>query len=291
MRSPSHQGRRCSTTSSRRYITFGNIRSSSPSGLRVLLHRLVDDLPLPPLLRRSARVPPSRLIRELALEPLVARPALGVELTRFDRSAHRTAGLFAVVTVSISAALRERPDLVERRRQRLVARPGLELAEPGASTSSAPPGRSSSFRSVVVCRPVSSSARMGAVRCSARPASALTSVDLPTPEDPRSASVRPGDSSAASSPSSPSPVYVLIAWIDTPGAEARHRSSRASRVSPSSPSKSHLLSTTTGSTPPFVRHHEISLDASRAEVTVDRHDDEERIDVRREDLLLGGATR
>ena len=83
---------------------------------------------------------------------------------------------------------------------------------PGVSISSAPlPGSRLSARRVVVCRPRSSfarTARVGAASgasarapaaAAASPRSALRSDDLPTPDEPSSAYVRPRSSSAASS--------------------------------------------------------------------------------------------
>ena len=63
---------------------------------------------------------------------------------------------------------------------------------PGVSTSSAPPGSSNSSRWVVVWRPRESASRTSAVAWRSSPRSALTSVDLPTPDEPRIAAVVPG---------------------------------------------------------------------------------------------------
>ena len=75
---------------------------------------------------------------------------------------------------------------------------------PGVSMSIAPPASGTSSRCVVVCRP-RPSARRSPVAMTSRPASALTSVDLPAPDGPTTTSVAPGASSARSG-SSPWPV-------------------------------------------------------------------------------------
>ena len=55
---------------------------------------------------------------------------------------------------------------------------------PGVSMRSAPPGSRTSSRWVVVWRPRESSSRTAPVRSRSVPSSALTSVDLPTPDEP-----------------------------------------------------------------------------------------------------------
>ena len=60
---------------------------------------------------------------------------------------------------------------------------------PGESITSPPPGSTSSWRSVVVCRPSSSSSRVSFVAMTSSPSQRLTSVDLPTPEEPSSTAV------------------------------------------------------------------------------------------------------
>ena len=71
--------------------------------------------------------------------------------------------------------------------------------------SSAPPGSSNSSRWVVVWRPRESSSRTAAVAWRSSPRSALTSVDLPTPDEPRTPPSCPGRRWARRS-SRPSPV-------------------------------------------------------------------------------------
>ena len=63
---------------------------------------------------------------------------------------------------------------------------------PGVSTTSPPPGSRTSWRCLVVCRPSPSCSRIVCVASSSSPASVFTSVDLPTPDEPSSAIVRPG---------------------------------------------------------------------------------------------------
>ena len=55
-----------------------------------------------------------------------------------------------------------------------------------------PPGRTWSWRRVVVWRPRASSSRIAAVAATSPPASRLSNVDFPTPDEPTKATVRPG---------------------------------------------------------------------------------------------------
>ena len=114
---------------------------------------------------------------------------------------------------------------------------------PGVSISRAPAGSGTSSRCVVVCRP-RPFALISRVTSSSRPASRLTSVDLPTPDEPSSAIVRPG-SRYGSSPSRPSPVSALSAISGTPSAtDSTSASSNAG-----SSATSTLFATTTGVEP------------------------------------------
>ena len=63
---------------------------------------------------------------------------------------------------------------------------------PGVSTMRPPLGSVMSWRAVVVCRPLLSDSLMPAVAWMSRPARRLMSVDFPTPDEPRSATVAPG---------------------------------------------------------------------------------------------------
>src|SRR3954471_6346533 len=67
---------------------------------------------------------------------------------------------------------------------------------PGVSTSRPPPGSTCSSRAVVACRPRPSPSRTSRVPATVRPASALARLDLPTPEGPTMAAVRPGPTTA-----------------------------------------------------------------------------------------------
>jgi hypothetical protein len=81
------------------------------------------------------------------------------------------------------------------------------------------------------------------VGISRRPASRLTSVDFPVPEEPSSANVWRGRSSARSS-SIPSPVTLLTASTGTPIAVASATSTRSGSSQTSS-----FVRTTTGFAP------------------------------------------
>ena len=89
---------------------------------------------------------------------------------------------------------------------------------PGVSRSTAPEGSGTSSRWDVVCRP-RPPALVSAVARTSRPAKRFTSVDLPTPDEPSRAIVRPG-SRYGSSASRPSPVTALTG-VD--GHAHRHR--------------------------------------------------------------------
>ena len=88
---------------------------------------------------------------------------------------------------------------------------------PGVSTSSAPPGSSNSSRWVVVWRPRESASRTSAVAWRSSPSRALTSVDLPTPDEPRIAAVVPG-AGARAGRRARSPVRAETATVARPGA-------------------------------------------------------------------------
>ena len=91
---------------------------------------------------------------------------------------------------------------------------------PGVSTSSAPPGSSNSSRWVVVWRPRESESRTSPVAWRSSPSSALTSVDLPTPDEPRIAAVVPGRRCAAQ----------LVEPCAGPGRDRDGRDARRDRV-------------------------------------------------------------
>ena len=154
------------------------------------------------------------------------------------------------------------------------------------SITTPPPASGTSSRQVVVWRPRSSAARIGAVARSP-PVSALSSVVLPTPEAPSSTPVTPGPSSAASA-SSPVPVD---------GRDRQHRRGAAQRGA-------HL-----GHVRGRVRHEvglgqhdhrlgrrvggerEHALDAAEVELAGERGHDDDEVDVGGEDLRLAAVAR
>ena len=117
------------------------------------------------------------------------------------------------------------------------------LRSPGVSTTRPPPGSSTSSRCAVVCRPLPS-ARSARVNMTASPTRALVRVDLPAPDGPSRARVRPATTCARTS-SRPSPVVLLIATTSTPGAAA----ATSARSSAASGTRSALVSTTIGVAP------------------------------------------
>src|SRR3954466_11357194 len=76
---------------------------------------------------------------------------------------------------------------------------------PGVSTSRPAPGSRYSSRAVVVCRPRPSPSRTSRVGATVRPARALARLDLPTPEGPPMAAVRPGSATARPAARRPPP--------------------------------------------------------------------------------------
>ena len=135
-------------------------------------------------------------LRELTLEIAVALPPLGREARRPrapPRSRTRArprGGSPRTGTLDASSAMSSNASSSpSSASQRWSSR------MPGLSTTMPPPGRSTSSRRVVVCRPEPSSPRCPFARSSS-PTSTFTSVDLPTPEGPRSAPVTPGPAGA-----------------------------------------------------------------------------------------------
>ena len=88
---------------------------------------------------------------------------------------------------------------------------------PGVSRMRPPSGIRWSWRRLVVWRPRASSSRISRTAATSSPASVLTSVDLPTPDDPTNATVAPGRMRARSS-SIPRPSIALTTMIVTPTA-------------------------------------------------------------------------
>src|SRR5438093_1939604 len=117
---------------------------------------------------------------------------------------------------------------------------------PGVSRTRPPSGRRWSCRRVVVCRPCPSSSRISRVAATSAPASRFSSVDLPTPDEPTKATVRPGPIRALTS-STPRPSTELTTMTAAPAA-TRVTSARAAPTS-TSVWRSALVSSTTGSAP------------------------------------------
>ena len=153
---------------------------------------------------------------------------------------------------------------------------------PGVSSTSPPSGSSTSWRWVVVWRPSPSSSRISWVASSSSPANVFTSVDLPTPDEPSSAIVRPG-------------VEVRPNELEAFAGDARdrvHGDAERDRLDLEHAQlpvgaevglrqHDHRL----GAALP--RHRDVALEAAEVEVLVQGHDEEDGVDVRREHLLLG----
>ena len=157
---------------------------------------------------------------------------------------------------------------------------------PGVSTTSPPPGSRTSWRCRVVCRPSPSCSRIVCVASSSSPASVFTSVDLPTPDEPSSAIVRPGSEVGADQ-------------VEAVAGQARDRVDRHAErdrldlehlqrmvgVEIALRQHDHRL----GAALP--RHRHVPLQAAEVEVLVQRHDQEDGVDVGGEHLLLRGVQR
>ena len=85
-----------------------------------------------------------------------------------------------------SASMSEN-DAAQARRRRPTARPS---ADPACRRATHRPGAATSSRAVVVWRPRWSFSRTSPIACTAAPTSPFTSLDLPTPDAPMSATVR-----------------------------------------------------------------------------------------------------
>ena len=155
---------------------------------------------------------------------------------------------------------------------------------PGVSIRMPPPGSSSSWRPVVVCRPRLSDSRTSRVRRRSSPSSALAIDDLPTPDDPSSAAVRPRAEVLAQQRSGSGRVAETA--CDRHALRERRRP-RAPSPSGSS-TRSALFRTMTGEAPLSHAVTQVALDAARIEVVVEAGDEEHDVDVGGDDLLLGG---
>ena len=181
------------------------------------------------------------------------------------------------------AALRgELLDVLERlaRARPTTPRAGAR-AVPGVSRTSPPPGSSTSCRCVVVCRPSPSSSRISRVASSSSPASVFTSVDLPTPDEPSSAIVRPGTEVRAHEVE-PVAGQVRDRVHRQPKAIASTSSTRSSYVG----REVGLREDDHGLGAALPGHRDVALEAAQVEVLVQRHEQEDRVDVRGEHLLL-----
>ena len=109
------------------------------------------------------------------------------------------------------------------------------------------------------------------------PSSAFTSVDLPTPEEPSRTTVRPGPRYGSSS-SRPSPVTELTGWTGTPIATDSISAIAAVGVLGQVELRQH--DHRVGAALP--REREVPLEPARVQVAVEGHDEEHRVDVRRQ---------
>ena len=156
-------------------------------------HAAEAAFPRPPLAERG-RVA-GILGGELA-EPL---EPFRVERAGVDRGRDRAARLALVPAVGEAATAR-RASATSAKTSAMPASTSAICSSrmPGVSISQPPAASRCIERPVVVWRPCASSSRMPATDCRPSPASVLTSVDLPTPDEPTSATVWPGPHHGAS---------------------------------------------------------------------------------------------
>ena len=162
---------------------------------------------------------------------------------------------------------------------------------PGVSMISPPRARATSWRCTLVWRPRASHSRTSPVGSRSSPMRRLTIDDLPAPDGPRRATVRPGARYASRSASGAS-ARVLID-VDR---HARQRPTPPRRgTAAASSTRSDLFSTTHGARAAAARQHQIALDGVRLHVDVQAEHDEDDVDVRGDDLFLrlaaGGLAR
>ena len=157
---------------------------------------------------------------------------------------------------------------------------------PGVSTSQPPAGRRCSARPEVVWRPLSSSSRMPCVAIRSEPVSVLTSVDLPTPDEPTSATVWPRAHHGASRAA-----LCGAAGVDDLDQDARNEVGRrlheVLRVVGEVGLGQHDDRRHLG----LARQRQIALQPRGVEILVARRDDEQRVDIGRDELQLAAGSR
>ena len=134
--------------------------------------------------------------------------------------------------------------------------------------------------------PAPAGARVGSGQHLSSGARRFTSVDLPTPDEPRSAIVCPGCRYGSSSPR-PSPVTALTACTDTPIVTGSTSSSSAM----GSVCGIALVDDDDRDRAAVPGGREVALEPPRVEVEAESGDDEHRVDVRGHDLLHGSRVR
>ena len=157
---------------------------------------------------------------------------------------------------------------------------------PGVSSSQPPRGRRCISRTVVVCRPVSSPARIAWVAMLSDPRRLLTSVDLPTPEEPSSATVSPLPHQAARRATlAGSPA------VDGFDEQARLDGARSGGEPVCGVGQVGLGEDNHGMDVHLPCQDEIAFQPRNAEIQIARGDDEQRIDVCGDHLRLARIAR
>src|ERR1019366_6164045 len=146
---------------------------------------------------------------------------------------------------------------------------------PGVSIRAPPAGSSMSSRWLVVWRPRLSDSRTSAVRRRSSPIRRFTSDDLPTPDDPTSASVRP-TARYGRSGSMPSGLRVCTA---TTGAAPARAAASAIRAA-TSPHRSLLIQHYDRGGAALHAQREVALQAAKVEIAIQPADQEHQVDVK-----------
>ena len=171
--------------------SYSSVTGPASAALRVLPQRLVDRSPLAALLAAAQGVLADVDRAQLSLQLEVALEAGAVEPSLRDGGTDRAAGLALVGAVAEAAGTGASDSTSSNAASRPAPSDHSWISRsPGVSTRRAPPGSATSSRCVVVWRPRWSASRTSCVFCFSRPRRRLTIVLLPTPDEPRRATVR-----------------------------------------------------------------------------------------------------
>ena len=188
---------------------------------------------------------------------------------------------FAVVRAVVEAALAASSSMsANGATQPDVCDPQRDCAQTRVSTSTPPSGSGTSSRAVVVWRPRWSVERTAPVACTSAPTSRFTSVDLPTPDAPISATVTPRRHAAQVFDAGE--LTELVTTTPRPGARPRRRRPR------DRPSRARGPTSSTRSPAPrrSRREHQLALQPPEIRTVLERLRHEHGVDVGRDHLRV-----